>query len=175
MSAAGQAIAIEKFSRGNSLLPSRQSIKRAALGQTALAGLAGLADFGHEYWTVGRFLEATDDAYVQADYTTVAPEAPLSFAKQDYARYRDLMKTGFGTTQRAEQIGEVLAWTGLPLLVLILLVPRLRKRFDARLIIAIGFALFAASNFMNIAMTTDYAAPQLLWPNVVRAIGQAHL
>ena len=53
----------------------------------------------------------------------------------------------------AEQIGMVLAWTGLPQLVLIPLVPRLMKRFDARIIIGIGFALFAASNFMNIHMT----------------------
>jgi DHA2 family multidrug resistance protein len=36
-----------------------------------------------------------------------------------------------------------------------------------------GFALFAASNFMNIYMTNDYATDQLFWPNVVRAIGQA--
>jgi DHA2 family multidrug resistance protein len=67
----------------------------------------------------------------------------------------------------------VLAWTGLPQLVLIPLVPRLMKRFDVRLIIGVGFALFAASNFMNIYMTTDYAADQLFWPNVVRAVGQA--
>jgi DHA2 family multidrug resistance protein len=73
----------------------------------------------------------------------------------------------------AEQIGMVLAWTGLPQLLLIPLVPRLMRRFDARLIIGIGFALFAASNFMNIYMTTDYGSDQLLWPNVVRAIGQA--
>lgn len=73
----------------------------------------------------------------------------------------------------AEQIGMVLAWTGLPQLVLIPLVPRLMQRFDARIIIGIGFVLFAASNFMNIYMTNDYAADQLLWPNVVRAIGQA--
>jgi DHA2 family multidrug resistance protein len=73
----------------------------------------------------------------------------------------------------AEQIGMVLAWTGLPQLALIPLVPRLMKRFDARKVIAIGFALFAASNFMNVAMTGDYAADQLLWPNVIRAIGQA--
>src|ERR1700733_8398523 len=46
----------------------------------------------------------------------------------------------------SEQIGMVLAWTGLPQLVLIPMVPRLMKRFDARLIIGIGFALFAASN-----------------------------
>jgi MFS transporter, DHA2 family, multidrug resistance protein len=73
----------------------------------------------------------------------------------------------------SEQIGFVLAWTGLPQLVLIPLVPRLMKRFDARLVIGFGFALFAASNFMNIHMDGNTAADQLLWPNVVRAIGQA--
>src|SRR4029077_696015 len=73
----------------------------------------------------------------------------------------------------SEQIGMVLAWTGLPQLLLIPLVPRLMQRFDPRLIIGIGFALFAASNFMNIYMTNDYATDQLLWPNIVRAIGQA--
>ncbi len=73
----------------------------------------------------------------------------------------------------AEQIGRVLAWTGLPQLLLIPLVPRLMQRFDARIIIGAGFVLFAASNFMNIYMTNDYAADQLFWPNVVRALGQA--
>jgi DHA2 family multidrug resistance protein len=73
----------------------------------------------------------------------------------------------------SEQIGMVLAWTGLPQLFLIPLVPRLMQRFDARLIIAVGFALFAGSNFMNIAMTNDYATDQLFWPNIVRAVGQA--
>jgi DHA2 family multidrug resistance protein len=73
----------------------------------------------------------------------------------------------------SEQIGMVLAWTGLPQLVLIPLVPRLMKRIDPRIVIGIGFALFAASNFMNIYMTSDYATDQLFWPNVVRAIGQA--
>jgi DHA2 family multidrug resistance protein len=73
----------------------------------------------------------------------------------------------------AEQIGMVLAWTGLPQLVLIPLVPRLMKRFDPRLVIGIGFALFAASNFMNITMTVDTGSDQLFWPNVIRAIGQA--
>jgi DHA2 family multidrug resistance protein len=73
----------------------------------------------------------------------------------------------------SEQIGLVLAWTGLPQLFLIPLVPRLMQRFDARLIIAVGFALFAGSNFMNIAMTNDYATDQLFWPNIVRAVGQA--
>src|SRR5437660_4668258 len=73
----------------------------------------------------------------------------------------------------AEQIGMVLAWTGLPKLLLIPMVPRLMQRFDPRLVIGVGFALFAASNFMNIYMTADYATDQLFWPDVVRAVGQA--
>jgi DHA2 family multidrug resistance protein len=73
----------------------------------------------------------------------------------------------------SEQIGMVLAWTGLPQLLLIPLVPRLMRRIDPRIVIGVGFVLFAASNFMNIYMTNDYATDQLFWPNVVRAIGQA--
>ena len=73
----------------------------------------------------------------------------------------------------AEQIGEVLAWTGIPQLVMIPLVPRLMRTIDIRILIGTGFALFAASNFMNIYMTLDYAGDQLFWANIVRAIGQA--
>ncbi|MBB3398044.1 MDR family MFS transporter [Rhizobium sp. BK060] len=73
----------------------------------------------------------------------------------------------------SEQIGMVLAWTGIPQLLLIPLVPPLMKRFDVRLLIAVGFSLFAASNFMNVHMTGDYASDQLFWPNVIRAVGQA--
>ncbi|MDA4633061.1 hypothetical protein NZA98_18470, partial [Escherichia coli] len=32
------------------------------------------ANFGWHYWTVGRFQESTDDAYVKADSTIVAPK-----------------------------------------------------------------------------------------------------
>ena len=73
----------------------------------------------------------------------------------------------------SEQIGLVLAWTGLPQLVLIPLLPRLMKHVDARILIAIGLALFAASNFINMAMNLDYSGPQLLIPNLIRAVGQA--
>ncbi len=73
----------------------------------------------------------------------------------------------------AEQIGEVLAWTGIPQLIMIPLVPRLMRMVDARVLIGLGFALFAASNFMNVHMTMDYAGDQLFWANIVRAIGQA--
>ena len=73
----------------------------------------------------------------------------------------------------SQQVGEVLAWTGLPQLVLIPFVPRLMRRFDARLLVAVGLGLFAASCFLNIDINQDYSGPQLLFPNLVRAIGQA--
>jgi membrane fusion protein (multidrug efflux system) len=56
------------------LVPSKKAVKRAVLAAALLAGTAAIADYGYRYWTVGRFLESTDDAYVQADYTTVAPK-----------------------------------------------------------------------------------------------------
>jgi membrane fusion protein (multidrug efflux system) len=48
---------------------------RPALMTSAIAALlAGAGWFGWDYWTVGRFLVSTDDAYVKADSTTVAPK-----------------------------------------------------------------------------------------------------
>jgi DHA2 family multidrug resistance protein len=73
----------------------------------------------------------------------------------------------------AEQIGEVLAWTGLPQLVLIPLVPKLMGRIDARYIAAFGLLLFAYSSFMNTTMSLDYSGDQFWIPNIIRAIGQA--
>jgi MFS transporter, DHA2 family, multidrug resistance protein len=73
----------------------------------------------------------------------------------------------------SEQIGAVLAWTGLPQLVLIPLVPKLMQRFDTRYIAVTGLLIFAYSCFMNTEMSLDYAGDQLWIPNIVRAIGQA--
>jgi DHA2 family multidrug resistance protein len=73
----------------------------------------------------------------------------------------------------AQQIGEVLAWTGLPQLVLIPLVPRLMRKCDARLLVGVGFLLFAASAFLNTHLDNDFSGPQFLIPNIVRAVGQA--
>jgi membrane fusion protein (multidrug efflux system) len=162
--------------------PARSVLKRAALGLALVSGITAAADYGYHYQTVGRYLEATDDAYVKADYTTVAPkvsgyiaevpvgdneavragqvlariddrdfrvaldqaradtaaaeaairnfdaqivlqqsvidqtraeiaatEASLKFAAEDHTRYRDLMKTGYGTVQRAQQTEAVLS------------------------------------------------------------------
>ena len=73
----------------------------------------------------------------------------------------------------AEQIGSVMAWTGLPQLILIPLVPKLMQRFDTRYIAFVGLMIFAYSCFMNATMSLDYAGDQLWIPNIVRAIGQA--
>src|SRR5215468_10322389 len=52
----------------------RGMIRRAALALALLAGTAAGAYYGHDYWTTGRYLESTDDAYVKADSTIVAPK-----------------------------------------------------------------------------------------------------
>ena len=158
------------------LLPSRQALRRTALALAGALAVAGAADFGHYYLTTGRYLETTDDAYVQADSTIIAPkvsgyiaevlvsdnepvkagqllariddrdfraalnqaqadvaaseaavrnldaqielqqpiihqqaaevdaaEANLKFAQEERSRYDELMKTGSGTVQRAQQ------------------------------------------------------------------------
>jgi membrane fusion protein (multidrug efflux system) len=48
--------------------------KSFLLGATALALIAAAAYYGHNYWTVGRFQVSTDDAYVQADNSAIAPK-----------------------------------------------------------------------------------------------------
>ena len=57
-----------------SLRPSRQALKRAALALALILGAAVAADYGYHYLTVGRYLESTDDSYVKADSTIVAPK-----------------------------------------------------------------------------------------------------
>ena len=159
-----------------SLRPSRAVTKRAVLALALALGVAGAADLGYGYVTTGRYLETTDDAYVKADSTIIAPkvsgyisevlvadnepvkagqvlariddrdfktalkqahadvaaaeasvrnlnaqielqepliqqqaaevdaaEANLKFAEQERSRYDELMKSGSGTVQRAQQ------------------------------------------------------------------------
>ncbi|MGV7212440.1 HlyD family secretion protein [Bradyrhizobium sp. UFLA05-112] len=158
------------------LRPSRRAIKRAAIALALALGVAAAGDFAYDYLTTGRYLESTDDAYVKADSTIIAPkvsgyiaqvlvgdnekvkagqvlariddrdfraaldqaradvaageasvrnldaqialqqpiieqstadvaaaEANLKFAQEERARYDDLMKSGSGTIQRAQQ------------------------------------------------------------------------
>jgi len=73
----------------------------------------------------------------------------------------------------ARQSGIVMAWIGLPQLVIIPFMPRLMARFDPRHLLAFGFAVFAISCFMNLSLGPDDSGPQLLVPNLIRAVGQA--
>src|SRR5262245_12669240 len=52
----------------------KSRVRRLLTAGTAVALLAGAAWYGWDYWTVGRFLVSTDDAYVKADNTTIAPK-----------------------------------------------------------------------------------------------------
>ena len=154
----------------------RRIVKRIAGGVAALVVVAGAVGYGWYWLQTGRYVESTNDAYVKADYTIIAPkvsgyiatvlvednqpvtagqilariddrdfntalaqaradvanaeagirnldaqlalqqsvidqanadiasaEAALDFATQDYARYRNLLKSGYGTQQRAQQ------------------------------------------------------------------------
>jgi membrane fusion protein, multidrug efflux system len=52
----------------------KERVRKLLMAAAAVAILAGASRYGFDYWTVGRFLVSTDDAYVKADNTTVAPK-----------------------------------------------------------------------------------------------------
>jgi len=154
----------------------RRALKRVALALAITVAGVSVADLAYDYLTIGRYLETTDDAYVKADSTIIAPkvtgyiaevlvsdnqsvnagqvlariddrdfrtalnqakadvaaaeaairnldsqielqqpliqqqaaevdgaEANLKFAQEERSRYDDLMKSGSGTIQRAQQ------------------------------------------------------------------------
>jgi membrane fusion protein (multidrug efflux system) len=54
----------------------KRRLRTLLLAGAGLLALAGAADYGWHYWTVGRFTVSTDDAYVRADNTTIAPKVP---------------------------------------------------------------------------------------------------
>ncbi|MBB6484796.1 HlyD family secretion protein [Rhizobium lusitanum] len=71
----------------------RKLIKRGVLVAAVLAGAAFAADFGYRYWTIGRFIESTDDAYVKADYTAIAPKV-AGYIRQVLVNDNDTVKAG---------------------------------------------------------------------------------
>ena len=50
------------------------NFRKLLMAGAAAAVLAGAAWYGWDYWTVGQYLVSTDDAYVKADNTTIAPK-----------------------------------------------------------------------------------------------------
>ncbi|HWI55954.1 MAG TPA: MDR family MFS transporter, partial [Bacillota bacterium] len=71
----------------------------------------------------------------------------------------------------AQQIGEAIMWSGLPQILMMPLAALLLRRFDARLLLTLGLALFSGSSFMNAALTHLTAYDQLRWTQLVRALG----
>ena len=72
-----QAVQVTAESAKSAIGPAdRGKLRRIALVLALLAGTAAGAYYGHDYWTTGRYLESTDDAYVKADSTIVAPKVP---------------------------------------------------------------------------------------------------
>jgi len=52
-------------------------------------------------------------------------------------------------------------------------VPFLMRKFDLRLMVGVGFSIFATSCFMDLYLDPNVAGPQLFVSDVIRAIGQA--
>jgi len=50
--------------------------KSAVMAVLAVAAAIGIAKVGYGWWTVGRFVQSTDDAYVGGDVTVIAPKVP---------------------------------------------------------------------------------------------------
>jgi membrane fusion protein, multidrug efflux system len=53
---------------------SRWSLKQALIAAAVLVFLAVVAGYGNYYWTTGRFLISTDDAYVEAHSVLISPK-----------------------------------------------------------------------------------------------------
>jgi membrane fusion protein (multidrug efflux system) len=170
----GYAVPVDEISTKSRRHP--WSLRRLLIAAAALVFLAAAAVYGNYYWTTGRFLVTTDDAYVKADSVLISPkvsgyisevpvddnqavkagqllaridprdyqtaldqaranveaaqasietlnqqiaqqkltveqanqtvasdQAAVVFSQQDFQRYTDLAKTGYGTVQRAQQ------------------------------------------------------------------------
>lgn len=72
--------------------------KRVLLGAAALVALAAAGHFGYDYWTVGRFMVGTDDAYLKTDITAIAPRVQgyvrsISVQENQRVRKGDLLMT----------------------------------------------------------------------------------
>lgn len=70
------------------------------------------------------------------------------------------------------QIGEVIMWAGLPQIFVMPLAAVLSSKIDNRLMCSFGLSLFGISCFMNAGLDASTGYDQLLWSQVVRALGQ---
>jgi membrane fusion protein (multidrug efflux system) len=76
--------------------PARRPLKRLVLMVGAVAALAAGIWYGHYYWTVGRFVVSTDDAYVGAKTATIGAKVSgyvteVAIADNAHVRQGDVM------------------------------------------------------------------------------------
>jgi membrane fusion protein (multidrug efflux system) len=64
-----------------------------ALAMLGLIAAAGAAWYGWDWWTVGRFIETTDDAYVGGNVTTLSPHV-AGFVSKILVRDNQFVKVG---------------------------------------------------------------------------------
>lgn len=70
------------------------------------------------------------------------------------------------------QIGEVIMWAGVPQLFVMPIAAVLSTRVDNRILCSFGLLMFGYSCMMNAHMDATTGYDQLLWSQVIRAIGQ---
>src|SRR5439155_26357307 len=80
--AAPQALAAKKL-----------NLRTLLLTGPSIAVLAVAAWYGWDYWTVGQYLVSTDDAYVKADSTTIAPKV-TGYLQQVLVKDNERVTTG---------------------------------------------------------------------------------
>src|SRR6478672_5377998 len=64
-----------------------------AFAVLGLAALTASRSYGHDWWTVGRFVESTDDAYVGGNVTPIAPHV-AGFVKEILVTDHQYVKAG---------------------------------------------------------------------------------
>jgi membrane fusion protein (multidrug efflux system) len=69
------------------------NFRKLLMTGAAIAALAGASWYGWDYWTVGQYLVSTDDAYVKADSTTIAPKVP-GYLLEVLAKDNERVKAG---------------------------------------------------------------------------------
>jgi membrane fusion protein, multidrug efflux system len=69
------------------------NFRRVLMAGAVVAAVAGAAWYGWGYWTVGQYLVSTDDAYVKADSTTIAPKVS-GYLREVLVGDNERVKTG---------------------------------------------------------------------------------
>jgi membrane fusion protein (multidrug efflux system) len=68
-------------------------MKKILMGAVGVAVLAGAGMFGYDWWTTGRFMESTDNAYVEADISVISPKVE-GYVREVRTAENQLVKAG---------------------------------------------------------------------------------